>query len=163
MDTQQVPTTITNAATESGPSPWEYIIVAAQMQSAGKVMAVDARDALSRTLTTNNSEGVMYGSALGISADVLHDAPANAAEEYELEIPSGGLLKVRKMGTNLHERLAKMVDQLRQEHRLKQNVDYAYTLKYGCLHIMCSSVYDELLRQACVQHSLEVLSLHTYD
>lgn len=159
---QQAPTQVTNAPTELGPTPWEYIIVAALTQSAGTVMAVDARDALSRTLTTKNSEGVMYGSALGISADVLHDAPANATEEYELVI-AGGVLKVRKKGTNLHERLAKMVDQLRQEHRLKQNVDYAYTLKYGCLNIMCSSVYDELLRQACAQHSLEVLSLLTYD
>lgn len=150
----------TAPATDMGPALWEYIIVSGVTQAAGSMLAIDARDALSRTLTTNNSEGVMYGSALGISPDVLHDAPANATEVYELAIP-GGMLKVRKL--DIDQRLARMVDQLRQDHRLKQNVDYAYTLKYGCLHIMCSSVYDELLRQACKRHALNVISILTYE
>lgn len=159
MDTQHISTI--PAVTDLGPALWEYLIVSGLTQSAGTVLAVDARDALSRTLTTNNSEGVMYGSALGISPDVLHDAPANAAEEYELAIPAGGMFKVRKLSTD--QSLARMVEQLRQDHRLKQNVDYAYTLKYGCLHIMCSSVYDELLRQACKRHALNVISILTYE
>lgn len=143
-----------------GPAPWEYIIVSGLTQSAGVVMAVDARDALSRTLTTNNPEGVMHGIALGISADILYDAPGNAAEEYEAVIPDG-VLKVRRMGSA--QRLAWMVEELRQEHRLKQNVDYAFTVKYSGLNIMCSSVYEETIRQACAKQSLDVVCLFTYD
>lgn len=158
MEKQQASTQ--KAITNVGPVPWEYIIIGPMTQAAGTVMAVDARDALSRTLTTNNPEGVMYGVALSISADILYDAPGNAVEEYEAVIP-GGLLKVRKMGTA--QRLDTMVDELRQEHRLKQNVDYAYTLKYGCLNFMCSSVYEEVLRQVSAKHSLQVLSMFTYD
>lgn len=34
---------------------------------------------------------------------------------------------------------------MRDEHRLKVNVDYAIALKYGDAHLVCSLVYFDLL------------------
>lgn len=64
---------------------------------------------------------------------------------------------------HISDRLRAMTDYLRQEHRLKVSIDYAYTLKYEKLNILCASVYEDLIRDACNKHLIEIASTHTYD
>ncbi|MBK3779901.1 hypothetical protein G3A43_06510 [Paraburkholderia aspalathi] len=53
-------------------------------------------------------------------------------------------------------------DELRNEHRLKLNCDYAYTLKYGHVHILCADVYDDTIREVLARHGIAIKSLYTY-
>lgn len=147
---------------KQGPAPWAYIITVNAERTHGEVLAVDPRDALSRTLTSVNAEGVMYGKALGLSADVLHDAPANAVEEYAIDVP-GGTLVVKKVTTPLFKRLEMVEEYLRTENRLKVSIDYAYTRKYGQVNILCAAVYEETIREACIKHLVAIASMHTYE
>lgn len=51
---------------------------------------------------------------------------------------------------------------LRADWRLKENVDYAITVKYGQVHVLCNAVFEDSIRQAFRQIQVEICSLHTY-
>ncbi len=49
-----------------------------------------------------------------------------------------------------------------REQRVKKGVDYAYTYKYGKLHILCDEVWVDLIREAAELLGIVVGSWHTY-
>lgn len=73
---------------------------------------------------------------------------------YEEEI-----MPVAEMQHNV--RLVKMVESLR-EVRLKQNVDYAYTFKYGKLRIMCNRHSEEIIVEHAEKFHLTIANMVTF-
>lgn len=57
-----------------------------------------------------------------------------------------------------HEQVEAFNKKMRDEHRLKVNVDYAITLKYGDAHLMCASVFFPDLAEG----GIEFATVHTY-
>lgn len=64
---------------------WAWMFFGPTSQCNGYVQAVDARDALSRALTSETSSGRLFGDEHGIPVDVLHNAPGNTDTAYDLE------------------------------------------------------------------------------
>ncbi len=58
--------------------------------------------------------------------------------------------------------MEEFVNELREEYRLKLNIDYAMTRKYGELHILCNKVYEESIREVSEKLGIKITSLHTY-
>lgn len=54
------------------------------------------------------------------------------------------------------------INELRDEFRLKLNVDYAMTRKYDELHILCDMVYAETINEVAEKRGIKIDSLHTY-
>lgn len=152
-----------NAAAMLPTSTWTYIIVAGVIQSSGDVLATDPYEALVQVLCLGYLDQDTYSGALGVRADELRGAlnPDPNAVEHVLNVPNG-TLTLKKQVSSVWARLNMMVGNLREEHRLKQNIDYAFTYKYEQLHVVCQEVYEDLIREACAKHSFQVISLHTY-
>ncbi len=53
-------------------------------------------------------------------------------------------------------RMTKMLAALREERRLKQNTDFAYTFKYGVLTMMCAEVYMDTLTEYAEKFHLTI-------
>jgi hypothetical protein len=73
--------------------------------------------------------------------------------------------KLRKEGVNvktLWDTMAEIQAELREPHRYKVNVDYAYTVKSGKVHVMCHEVYQEGIREVFTRFGVEVETWHTY-
>jgi hypothetical protein len=51
---------------------------------------------------------------------------------------------------------------LREERRLKENIDYSLTLKYGYLHVLCAGVYREAIVEVAARFGLEMSGIYTY-
>jgi hypothetical protein len=51
---------------------------------------------------------------------------------------------------------------LREEFRLKLNVDYSYTKKYNELHILCNKVYADTIREEAFKFSIPITCFHCY-
>ena len=47
--------------------------------------------------------------------------------------------------------------------RLKRGVDYAYTVKYGQVHVVCDAIWEQPVRRVFDQHGVQINTLHTYD
>lgn len=144
---------------------WSYVIDAGRVQGQGEVSATDAFEALAMTLTLASdhlSEDTFSG-ALGVRAEELRYAlnPDSSATEHVLNVPHG-TLTLKKQISSEWERLNLMAGHLRQEYRIKQNVDYSFTYKYGQLHVLCQEVYADAIREACAKYSFQVTSLQTY-
>jgi hypothetical protein len=54
----------------------------------------------------------------------------------------------------IQENIGNAVDELREARRIKRGVDYSYTLKYRCLHIMCNEVYKESVKEVFDNYDL---------
>ena len=54
------------------------------------------------------------------------------------------------------------INELRDEFRLKLNVDYAMTRKYGELHILCAKAFAGNIKEVAEKRSIKIDSLHTY-
>ena len=54
------------------------------------------------------------------------------------------------------------INELRDEFRLKLNIDYAMTQKFGELHILCDKVYEVTIAEVAEQKGIKIDSLHTY-
>lgn len=52
--------------------------------------------------------------------------------------------------------------ELREEHRLKEGTDFAMTYKYGERHVLCTSVFEDSLREVLAKHGVPVATWHTY-
>lgn len=59
------------------------------------------------------------------------------------------------------ETLNKMKDFL-AEKRIKHNVDYAFTYKYGEVHVLCHEVWEEEIREAANSFGINIKQFHTY-
>ena len=57
-----------------------------------------------------------------------------------------------------HQEIADFNRKMRDEYRLKVNVDYAIALKYGEAHLVCSAVFFPELAEG----GIEFATLHTY-
>lgn len=57
-----------------------------------------------------------------------------------------------------HQQIEAFSTKMREEHRLKVNVDYAITLKYGEAHLMCAAVFFPELAEG----GIEFATVHTY-
>ena len=64
--------------------------------------------------------------------------------------------------SDLECEMDEFVNELREEYRLKLNIDYAMTKKYGELHILCAKVYEETIREMSDKLGIKITSLHTY-
>lgn len=64
---------------------WFYTLIGNGQVITGEVAAVDPRDAVSRALTTSNTDGKMHGQQLGVNMDLLHAVPANFDKFYEVK------------------------------------------------------------------------------
>lgn len=47
--------------------------------------------------------------------------------------------------------------------RIKLNTDYAFTVKYGKVHVLCGAVYEDLIRETFGEYSVPIETLHTYN
>ena len=53
--------------------------------------------------------------------------------------------------------------ELRESPRpIKLNTDYAVIVKYGKVHVLCQTVYEDSIRKLFAKHSVPVDSLHSY-
>lgn len=57
-----------------------------------------------------------------------------------------------------HKQVEAFNQKMRDEYRLKVNVDYAIALKYGEAHLVCSSVFFPDLADG----GIEFTTIHTY-
>lgn len=64
---------------------------------------------------------------------------------------------------SFNERLALSVSELRNEHRCKLNTDFAYTVKFDRIHVLCQELYSDIVRDVFTRQGLEIASLSTYE
>lgn len=57
-----------------------------------------------------------------------------------------------------HQQIEAFNNKMRDEHRLKVNVDYAIALKYGEAHLVCATVFFPELAEG----GIEFATIHTY-
>lgn len=55
-----------------------------------------------------------------------------------------------------------MFEALREEQRLKLNVDYACTCKFSILRILCPEVFKETILEYADRFGIKITSIHTY-
>ena len=60
-------------------------------------------------------------------------------------------------------RLKHWVQVLREEDRLKNITDYAFTFKYGVLRVFCADVWREVIQSRANEHGVVVDEFITYD
>lgn len=60
-------------------------------------------------------------------------------------------------------RRERALHELREEHRLKYGTDFATTFKYGELHVLCHTVFEDQIRETLEKHNVPVASWHTYE
>ena len=51
---------------------------------------------------------------------------------------------------------------LRNEHRIKQNTDYALIVKYQEAHLLCCEVYLPTIQEEAARVGITFKSIHTY-
>jgi len=56
----------------------------------------------------------------------------------------------------------KMIDFLRDENRIKINVDYSIASKYGEIHIMCCEAYAKNIEEAASLFGIVITSFFTW-
>lgn len=60
--------------------------------------------------------------------------------------------------------VAAAIRKLREEHRLKLNLDYAFTHERNCgARVLCVAVYEETIREVFGEHGVPVISVSTYE
>ncbi len=59
-------------------------------------------------------------------------------------------------------KMAEFIRAMREEHRLKLNVDYSYTIKYEELRILCAEVFKEAITEYADRFGIKIVSFHTY-
>lgn len=60
--------------------------------------------------------------------------------------------------------VAKAVYELREDHRLKLHLDYAFMRQFGeRMHVVCVAVYEETIREVFTKHGIEISTVNTYD
>jgi len=57
------------------------------------------------------------------------------------------------------DHLARM---LRENHRLKQNIDYCWLYKYDELHILCHAVYKDVILEMARKQQVPVKTIQTF-
>jgi len=60
------------------------------------------------------------------------------------------------------ETVLRFENALREEWRLKRNVDYAFTYKYGNIHLLCCDVFKETICEEAKKHGFTFDSVATY-
>jgi hypothetical protein len=58
--------------------------------------------------------------------------------------------------------LTALSQRLREDYRLKENVDYAFTLKYDEVTLLCTQVYLERIVEIAAQHGITFTRTFTY-
>jgi len=51
---------------------------------------------------------------------------------------------------------------LRDNHRIKLNCDYAIAFKYGAAHLLACEIYLETIQKVATMHKVNFVSVHTY-
>ena len=74
---------------------WHWQLVSSLGTVTGTIRGVDPRDALSRMLTSNTSDGKLLGEQHGIPVDVLYHAPGNGDRLFEAAEPEGWSIQLR--------------------------------------------------------------------
>ncbi len=64
--------------------PWCWTLHINALTVQGRLLAVDARDALSRAMTTIEPDGKFIGETYDIPADVILEAPGNNQPELDI-------------------------------------------------------------------------------
>lgn len=59
-------------------------------------------------------------------------------------------------------KLEQFWEMLRNDFRLKLNVDYSYTFKYNELHILASKYFKDEIEEQAVKHNIQITSIHVY-
>lgn len=62
--------------------------------------------------------------------------------------------------------VAKAIYELREDHRLKLHLDYAFMRQYGVYagtHVVCVAVYEETIREVFTKYGIEISTVSTYD
>lgn len=67
-----------------------------------------------------------------------------------------------QFGWNLLQNLDAAKSELQTTYRIKQNTDYALTVKYGQVHVLCHEVYEDSIKEVFERHEVAVQSVHTY-
>jgi hypothetical protein len=51
---------------------------------------------------------------------------------------------------------------LREEHRIKHGCDYALTVKYGEVHLLCQEVWLDTIQEVAGSLNITFTTIHTY-
>lgn len=66
-----------------GKTTWFWTLIGGGIRATGSVSAVDPRDAISQSLTSNAPDGQLYGVSLGMPLDFIDEAPGNYDDFFE--------------------------------------------------------------------------------
>ena len=58
------------------------------------------------------------------------------------------------------ESFATAVDELRDEHRIKRNVDFAVLHKYGKTQVMCHAIWYPTIKDVFNRHGISIAKFH---
>lgn len=54
-------------------------------------------------------------------------------------------------------------NELRDEYRIKLNVDYAVCVKYELVNVMCIAVYQHTIVDIFTKHNIVINTIHQFD
>jgi hypothetical protein len=55
-----------------------------------------------------------------------------------------------------------MIQKLREDHRIKINCDYAFTIKYGEIHLLCHHTFLDSIKEVAENCGVTFTTIHTY-
>jgi hypothetical protein len=63
----------------------------------------------------------------------------------------------------MQTRLTKALDELREDYRIKRDTDFAITCKYGKVHLLCHTCFEESVIAVLTRHGILLATVSCYD